>query len=234
MVNLKKQADLWDKSKGPLQNILYLVENGLIIFGSKSIKTGVFLGSLFGIGLEELGAFFDEMLNLNTLKDIELKGPRESARAFTMDLFDISDEELAKEAFLYSRDFNKFSNYKIENKLPLSLIREAGKGSAIKGLLKRKMRSGTYYSNKGFIGYVFGMITGIFGALWKIAKTILVGGLGVLALKGSDAIHENHEESTKIRELNYEDSDSFGISIKETSNPYRDKLEQDIQKALKN
>lgn len=214
----KATSVFWDDNKGPLENLFGLVEVGAISLPhvSMGMKLLIFFSSLADSGLAELGAYLDDTLGLRTLDDLIGKDPRSMSTEVTTDLFNISEEELAKEAFLYSKNIEKFAD-----------LDNAFKKEAF--LSKRQFQRKLFgmHHGPGFIGAFFNRFFSLFSWAWHMAKAIAMGGLGILALKSTDMIHDDKESHSRHKSRSHPNS-LLDFSIKDTPNSYRTKLENKI------
>lgn len=234
----KSAGFFWDDSNGPLENLFNLVEMGSMVVAPGPAKVIILLSNLFGVGLGEIGKFLDETLDLDDLESIEKMDPREAATKVTTDLFDISEDALAKHSFDYLFNMKKFARIEAEllSTPPLAIHKEALIGSILKKIFKRKAKS----KGKGFIGGFFSSILGLFSWAWKMLKMALVGGVGVLALKATDIGKSDDDKDNQRTKYREEDSDKWDdlsrglvdISTKETANPYKIQLENRIEDIL--
>lgn len=222
----KTSSIFWDDNKGPLENLFGLVEMGAISLPhiSMGMKLLVFFSSLANSGLAEFGAYLDDTLGLRTLDDLIGREPRDMSEKVTMDLFEISEEQLAKEAFLYCKNIKKFTD------LDVALRKDAfvSKRQLQRKLLRQLQRKLLGMNHgPGFIGAFFNRLFSLFSWAWHMARAVAMGGLGILALKGTDMIHDDHSDD-RNKSRNSGENSFMDISIKDTPNSYRNRLENKI------
>jgi hypothetical protein len=222
----KESGMFWDEDKGPLENLFGLVEMGAVGLPgiSGKMKLLVVLASLFGMGAAEFGKYLDEKLGFDDVDDIKKMDALDAATEFTIDVFDITDEELEKAA----------TQYAIALKKTAHIEKTANRARALKRLMG--MKGG--HKNAGLIATTFNKVFSVFSWAWSALKAVILGGLGVLALKGTDIIHDDRRpDKAKERERKPEHTDdddfvSWSVSTKDSANAYRKKLETRIDNIL--
>lgn len=227
---------LWSDRKGPFENLFHLIEMGAMVAGPAPLKMITFFASLFDLGLAELGGALDESIGLSTLQDIKSKTPEDAAIQLTTGLFDVTEEALAASAAFYSQNLIKYASIEqiiLETPIRPQQIKKEAALPFLKKLLGKTVKG---KGGPGFVGLFFNRILGLFRWAWTWFKRILVGGVGILALKGTDMLHSDEGGAAKIRGRDSESGSDEGlvdISTKEIPNPYKARLQEEIEEAMK-
>lgn len=201
---MNKEADgvmslIWDDSAGPVENILGLVEYGLVFVPGWRLSTLIM--TALGLGPKSFGKWIDNYFGLKDVKDVEAKlaNPESAAKQ----ILESAIEDVEKEASTVS-----LSSKTIKKSARLSLARSK--------FFRKILR------NSGLLG----MFARFLGGILKWAKVISLGGLGAVSLKGIHSLDEGEKDlSDKV-------SPDIPVSIKEKPNLVKQKLEDEVDKAL--